>query len=197
MNEQSSLFPLLTEAVKVEDLIERKDGLYYKKYARVPFTGVSVYENHVYEDMEFLTLVPEFYLKKYKNGQLHGPFEIVYKNGQLKTKRNFKNNKIQDGPVEYFFETGQLEMKTNFINGKFHGPYEIFNENGQLETKTNYKNGELHGSYELFSENGLLSFKQKYKEGNRHGLFKYYDEMGYLTRFEIWKNEELVYNSER
>ena len=29
------------EIVKEEDLIQRKDGLYYKKYARVPFTGIS------------------------------------------------------------------------------------------------------------------------------------------------------------
>ena len=28
-----------SETVKEEDLIQRKDGLYYKKYAKVPFTG--------------------------------------------------------------------------------------------------------------------------------------------------------------
>ena len=29
------------ETVKEEDLIKRKDGLYYVKYAKVPFTGTS------------------------------------------------------------------------------------------------------------------------------------------------------------
>ena len=46
------------ESVKEEDLIVGEDGLYYKKNAKVPFTGL---------------------------------FEIFHDNGQLITKRNYKN----------------------------------------------------------------------------------------------------------
>ena len=51
------------ETIKEEDLIKQKNGLYYKKYARVPFTGIS----------------EEFW----KNGQVR--FKENYKNGKKRT----------------------------------------------------------------------------------------------------------------
>ena len=51
------------ETIKEEDLIKQKNGLYYKKYARVPFTGIS----------------EEFW----KNGHLR--FKENYKNGKKRT----------------------------------------------------------------------------------------------------------------
>ena len=68
------------ETVKEEDLIRRKDGLYYKKYARVPFTGIS----------------EEFFEKG-----LH-----FYDNDQLHFKLNYKNGK-EEGLYEVFDEYGE------------------------------------------------------------------------------------------
>jgi len=54
-----------SETLKEEDLIKRKDGLYYEKYAKVPFTATS----------------EEFY----ENGQLHskGNFKHGKRHGHL------------------------------------------------------------------------------------------------------------------
>ena len=60
------------EIVKEEDLIKRKDGLYYKKYARVPFTGAA---KDFYENGQLKEKI------NYNNGKAHGPWEWFHENG--------------------------------------------------------------------------------------------------------------------
>ena len=40
------------ETVNEVDLIKRKDGLYYKKYARAPFTGKREYFQGLYLEIQ-------------------------------------------------------------------------------------------------------------------------------------------------
>jgi antitoxin component YwqK of YwqJK toxin-antitoxin module len=94
------------ETVKEEDLIKRKDGLVYKKYAKVPFTGV--YESfHEYGRVKEKGKTPYTYsnrqLVSYQN----------YTNGHLKEKGIYKNGKPH-GTFEWFKTNGQLEEKINF-----------------------------------------------------------------------------------
>ena len=94
------------ETVKEEDLIQRKDGLYYKKDAKVPFTGVSkqFHRINMYRDE---------------------PFKFSRKKGEFLTYKNYKNGNTH-GSAETFFSNGQLKQKGNYINGVLHGPYEKF-----------------------------------------------------------------------
>ena len=94
--------------VKEEDLIKRKDGLYYKKYARVPFTGAAkdFYENGQLKGSD-----------NYKEGEKHGPSESYYENRQVRWKENFKNGKLH-GLCEYFDEDGKLTKTESWENGK-------------------------------------------------------------------------------
>ena len=89
--------------VKEEDLIKRKDGLYYKKYARVPFTGAAkdFYENNQLKGCD-----------NYKEGEKHGPYEWFYENGQLSSEGNYDYGK-PSGFIEYFDKRGRL------LNGSF------------------------------------------------------------------------------
>ena len=86
------------ETVKEEDLIKRKDGLYYKKYTKIPFTGTSE---------QFHT-----------NGQLN--IRENYKNGQLRIRQNYKTRK-RDGLWEYFDEEGNLIKSENWNKGRLWG----------------------------------------------------------------------------
>ena len=80
------------EIVTRNDLIKRKDNLMYKKYARVPFTGVYEWF-HAISQLRFRV--------NYKDGEQHGSSESFYKNGQLHTKGNYKNGNA-DGIVEKY-----------------------------------------------------------------------------------------------
>ena len=68
--------PVMASAVEMSDLIER-NGLFYKKFTDVPFTGKTSGE------VQFT----------YKDGKEHGPFEEYHKNGQLKVKVTLKDGK--------------------------------------------------------------------------------------------------------
>ena len=68
---------------KFKDLIRRKDNLWYVKYARIPFTGVT-------ED--FYGNGQLRFKENWKDGKAHGLWEEYYKEGQLKLKQNYKKS---------------------------------------------------------------------------------------------------------
>ncbi len=73
--------------ISIDDLIE-KNGIWFEKYSRKPFTGCAV----DYHDNGQL-----FARVKLKNGKLHGLHEEYYDyDGQLKSKGNYKEGK-QEG----------------------------------------------------------------------------------------------------
>ena len=89
------LFPSIAmgETVKWDDLEER-DGLYYKKFTKVPFTGKIMGKTQ----------------GAYRNGKRHGPWVSYYDNGQLWSKGTFKDGK-EDGPWIEYHDNGQLKWK--------------------------------------------------------------------------------------
>ena len=155
----------------------------YKKYARVPFTGVSesFHENGQLE-----------WGVNFKNGQRDGLYEYYNENGQLICRMNFKMGK-KDGLYESFYENGQLERRGNYKNGEPEGLQRWFNENGEpdqvshngdLLTPENLirrRDGEVFeqwgglfsGSVGEFYENGELKTKTSYKRGELD-LSEYY-----------------------
>ena len=114
-----------------EDLLVR-DGLYYKKFSEVPFSGkVTGLRNG-----------------SIKNGKAEGEWVGYWDDGQLMYKGNYKNGKREGAWVE-FWNDGLLHRKGNYKNGKREGAWISYWSNGQLRGKGNYKNGERDG---LFAE---------------------------------------------
>ena len=148
------------ETVKEENLIKRKDGLYYVKYAKVPFTGIS---EEFWENGKLKSKT------NYKSGHLRF-CELFYPTWSSQT--NYKNNECH-GLDYHFDEDGRLVSKSNYKNGEPEGLWENFYENGQLAERRNYKDGELDGLYEYFLDKGDFS-KGNYKNGKKHGLFEYF-----------------------
>jgi antitoxin component YwqK of YwqJK toxin-antitoxin module len=154
--------PSWSEGLSMDDLVER-NGLYYKKFTDVPFTGeISGLETG-----------------SFKKGEKNGKWIHFYKNGQLFVKGNYKDGKREDGLWEFFYENGQLLWKGNYQDGKDDGLWEFYHKNGQLQGKGNYKDGKPDGLWEYFNEDGSLKRTKTWKDGT-------------LKKIEVFKNGELV-----
>ena len=94
----------------MKDLVER-EGLFYKKFTDVPFTGE--------EQKEF-----ENWEKKYPQVSYHN-------NGQLLEKGTRKNGK-KYGPWVRYYDNGQLSFKGTYKEGKRDGPWVSYNKDGTI-----------------------------------------------------------------
>jgi antitoxin component YwqK of YwqJK toxin-antitoxin module len=98
------------ESVDAKDLVET-DGLYYKKYTEVPFTGKVTGKTQ----------------GSFKDGKKGGPWISYWTNGKLRHKGTYKDGEKHGPWVSYN------------KNGKKDDPWVIYWENGQLSSKGNFK----------------------------------------------------------
>ena len=132
------------------DLVENPgDGLVYKKFMTMPFTGTV------------MATADDPVRRSYKDGVKNGEWIEFDANGLVKNKRTFKDGK-ENRPGELYDENGQLKTKYNYKDGKPHGLWETYYENGQLESKGNWKDGEVHGLWETFKEDGSYGGSWKF-----------------------------------
>ena len=103
----------------MDDLVER-DGIKYKKFSDVPFTG----------EIEHYRLLKM--QGAYKNGKKEGPWVVYHANGQLMEKGAYKNGKTE-GPWVVYYYNGQLGWKGTYKNGKQEGRWVWYRENGNLK----------------------------------------------------------------
>ena len=95
--------PSWSEGTSVDDLVER-DGLLYKKFTEVPFTG-EIDEGS--------------YQGSLKNGKPEGPWVYYHDNGQLQAKGDIKNLE-REGPWVFYSEDGTVDnaLTGTYKNGK-------------------------------------------------------------------------------
>ena len=90
---------VMSETVKYEDLVTRKDR-YYQRSSDVPFTGnVTGREQG-----------------EIKKGKREGLWVRFYKNGQSSTKHTYRNGK-KEGPWVSYERDGKVWKKGNYKNG--------------------------------------------------------------------------------
>jgi|GEM_PF-1035298 len=208
------------ENVSWADLVENPgDGLVYKKFRDVPFTGVV------------MATADDPIQRSYKDGVKHGRWVEFDANGLVKTKSEFSEGQLQKkvgfengketteeryeyygsgklyqksnyregeshGLQESYYANGQLYYKQNYKDGELHGLEEEYYENGQVWIRVNYKDGEPHGLQENYRENGQLSSKSNYKDGEPHGLQESYYENGKLAYQDKYRNGKLYKNDQ-
>ena len=120
------------------DLV-KTDGLYYKKFTDVPFSGTVTGKQQ----------------GSFRNGKRHGPWVGYWNNGQLKYKGDYKNGK-REGPWVRYWSKGQLYEKGNYKNGGKEGPWVSYHHNGQLWSKGDYKNGKREGPWVRYWKDGTV-----------------------------------------
>ena len=121
------LFPTLalSEEVTLDDLVER-EGIYYKKYTDVPFTGKTTGQIQA----------------TFKNGKKDGPWVSYHDDGGLHHKGIYNDGKREGLWIMYWY-TGQLNAKGHYKDGKKEGPWVSYWIDGTvIEGNTGtYKNG--------------------------------------------------------
>ena len=77
------------------------DGLYYKKFTAVPFTGKTTGRIQ----------------GSFKDGVLEGPYAAYYDSGRIRKKGTYVNGK-EEGPWEFYLKTGKLKPRSGiYKNG--------------------------------------------------------------------------------
>jgi antitoxin component YwqK of YwqJK toxin-antitoxin module len=137
------------ESVDAKDLVET-DGIYYKKYTDVPFTGT-------------VTGPEQGYLI---NGRWDGPWVRYNENGKLEEKVTYKNGQRRGSWVRYD-NAGRLIFKRTYEDDL----WVTYHDNGQLFTKGTLKEGKGDGPLVHYFDNGKLCSKGTYKDGKRDGTW--------------------------
>jgi len=126
----------------------------------------------------------------YENNKLDGLYETWYENGKPKTKENYKNGK-RDGLYEYWWENGKPRLRTTYKNRKRDGQWETWHENGQTRSRATYKNDKLEGLREVWYESGQIMARETYKNDKLEGLREVWHENGKPKTKENYKNGKL------
>ena len=159
------------ESVDEKDLVIR-DGLYYKKFTDVPFTGKV--KGVSFKNGKSLVCgttgvgcLPSVDIKN-----------LVQRDG-LYYKKNTE--------VPFTGKTTGVEQGL-VKSGKMHGLWMRYRQNGQLDFKLTYKDGKLDGLTVRYNKNGQLRSKETYKNDKRHGPSVYYSSTGELYSKGAWKD---------
>ena len=120
----------------------------------------------------------------------NGVVETHYGNGQLESRANYKDGKL-NGLREEWYDNGQLESRETYKDGKLDGLREVWHANGQLWAIETYNDGKLNGLYEAWYDNGQQWTREHYKDGKRGGLFEYWYSSGQLRSRSNYKDDNL------
>jgi len=175
------LFPALASGVTMDDLVKR-DGLYYEKFSRVPFSGKATGRER------------KWLLEgAFKDGKKQGLWIGRYKNGQLLSSITYKNGK-RHGPWSTYHENGQLGSKGTYKNGRGEGPFIAYHKNGNLWSKGNLKDNDRDGPWVYYWTNGRLWHKGTLIKGKKEGPWVSYEKDGSINLYHTgtYKNGERV-----
>lgn len=159
----------------INDLIMR-DGLYYKKFTDVPFSGKVTGKKQ----------------GQLKIGIKEGLWNYYHDNGQLHEKGSYKKN-IKDGNWVSYKETGELIYKGSYNQGIKEG-YWIesrvwmdYSKFFMFKDYSFYKNGIKDGLYERKFRNGQLKYKGILKNGKQEGKWEEYTIQGKIFEISNYK----------
>ena len=88
--------------------------------------------------------------RNYKDGALHGRWESFFKNGKTNILSNWKNGIELNQTRFVYYKNGQLKVRQDFKDNKPEGLYEKFDEEGLLMYKGTYEDGKMEGLFETY-----------------------------------------------
>jgi antitoxin component YwqK of YwqJK toxin-antitoxin module len=148
------LFPALAfgETIEFHTLL-KTDGLYYRPFNQVPFTGnvTGVYQGYL------------------ENGKKQGPWSDFWDEGRIANTRTYKDGILVGHTI--YQKNGTVEVRKNYRLGpsgvELDGPYEDYHQNGQLWEKGTYIDGKKDGPWVAYNEDGTVMkrYTGTYKNG--------------------------------
>lgn len=144
--------PSWGEGISFDDLV-RREGIYYKKFTDVPFTG---------------ELTEGLDRGHYKNGKREGSWTGFHDNGQLRFKGDYKKDKREGSWVSYW-DSGQISEKGDYKNGRQVGLWTSYLFQGEFWKEGSYKSGKSHGPWVYYWSNGQLDIAGSFNNGKMEG----------------------------
>jgi antitoxin component YwqK of YwqJK toxin-antitoxin module len=116
--------------IPTTNAMERKDGIWYLKDAKTPYTGkfINYYLNGKIAGEGFL-----------KDGLVNGERIVYYQNGNKSFFRNYING-VSNGYSEEYFSDGKIKQKGSFKDGKDDGIWISYYSTGAIKRQTNFVN---------------------------------------------------------
>lgn len=99
------------------------------------------------------------------NGIDEGTSIYYYKNGKIKQKTQWHNDK-KNGSACLYYSDGHINETIEFKNDKRNGVDTVFYKNWQIKCECNYNNGLCDGYSVYYDKDGTLIQKVLYKKGN-------------------------------
>lgn len=107
----------------------------------------------------------------YKNGNLHGVWEIYYPNKKLKEKSYYNNDKLNGEDIDYCID-GKVTVKSYYRAGELLTT-ELYNKQGEAYDKIVIPEGKNDTLY-TYHPNKAVKVKYNYSYGNKNGKFTEY-----------------------
>jgi len=83
-----------------------------------------------------------------------------YANGQ-------KVYELKDDVLTYFYKNGKLKAKGPFINNKMEGKWIFYRETGQLWQEAHFKGGEKHGRWIRYDRDDQVEYDETFDNGRQ------------------------------
>lgn len=167
--------PSWSETLTMDDLMER-NGLYFKKFTNVPFSG-SVVQNCPKGKPK--DIFQEGFSGKIVNGLREDYWIITFCLSSSIQRGNFLRGK-REGLWEFYYGDGQLERIGYFKENMSHGTWKFYDKWGRLVTESTYDRDNLIYMKNYDEKENLINMGP-YKDGKPSGIWKFFED-GQLTK---------------
>mgnify|MGYP001475570428 CR=1 FL=1 len=123
-----------------------------------------------------------------KNGKLNGKVTTWYEDGQIWSEELYIEGNLGEKTRYSYFEDSEIKSKLHFINSKLEGNSTYWYENSQIFSDGNYKDGKKNGKWTSWYENGMKMSERNYKDGKEDGKSTEWYANGQIMSEENYKD---------
>ena len=123
-----------------------------------------------------------------KNGKLNGKVTTWYEDGQIWSEELYIEGNLGEKTRYSYFEDSEIKSKLHFINSKLEGNSTYWYENSQIFSDRNYKDGKKNGKWTSWYENGMKMSERNYKDGKEDGKSTEWYANGQIMSEENYKD---------
>ncbi|MDR1832506.1 MAG: hypothetical protein LBQ97_07235 [Fusobacteriaceae bacterium] len=125
---------------------------------------------------------------EYRDGKKNGAAIVYSRNGMIKVRGSFKNDRRHGLWTFYFDETPTLMAVEFYENDRLQGRQSYFYPDGSLRSIANYEDNQRKGVWEWYSETGALETRINYLS-NYRGLAAIFNDKGVTVATGMLVNE--------
>lgn len=136
----------------------------------------------------------ELFIRKNKKWLKHGVFYEMYKNGTVKKKYRYEDNKKEGEAISYF-SNGKIYTKCTFKNNLKEGKHYQYqnNKKNTLYEEKDYVKGDVDGTVTAYYADGIkIRSIKEYKNDEKHGSSCSYLINGDKNMCTYWDNGKKI-----